>query len=36
MKGFCLLRGESYERLIRLERELAVSRSVKVLGSIVC
>ena len=29
-------RGESYERLIRLERELAVSRDVTVLGSIVC
>lgn len=29
-------RGESYERLIRQERELAVSRGVKVLGSIVC
>lgn len=29
-------RGESYARLIRQERELAVSRGVKVLGSIVC
>jgi len=29
-------KGESYERLIRLERELAVSRDVTVLGSIVC
>ena len=29
-------KGESYERLIRQERELAVSRDVKVLGGIVC
>lgn len=29
-------KGESYERLIRQERELAVDRSIKVLGVIVC
>lgn len=29
-------RGESYERLIRQERELALDRRVKVLGVIVC
>ena len=29
-------KGKSYERLIRQERELAVSRDVKVLGIIVC
>ncbi len=29
-------KGESYERLIRQERELAVDRDVKVLGVIIC
>ena len=29
-------RGESCERLIRQERELAVSRDVSVLGTIIC
>ncbi len=29
-------KGESYERLIRQERELALDRGVRVLGSIVC
>lgn len=29
-------KGESYERLIRQERELAVDRSIKVLGAVVC
>ena len=29
-------KGKSYERLIRQEKDLAVSRDVKVLGIIVC
>ena len=29
-------KGESYERLIRQERELAVDRGVNVLGTIIC